>query len=109
MQDLRLPFEAIMSPSLSAADLFTVKGLVAVVTGGATGKSAFKHADYKSLVTENVGIGLMIAKALEENGAKVYIVGRRKDVLESVAKKEAVRPDQSLKSPGTTQSGCLLI
>jgi NADP-dependent 3-hydroxy acid dehydrogenase YdfG len=33
----------------------------------------------------------MIAKALEENGAKVFIVGRRKDVLESVAKKEAVR------------------
>jgi NADP-dependent 3-hydroxy acid dehydrogenase YdfG len=33
----------------------------------------------------------MIAKALEENGAKVYIVGRRKDVLENVAKTEAVR------------------
>lgn len=32
----------------------------------------------------------MIAKALEENGARVYIVGRRKDVLESVAKKESV-------------------
>lgn len=35
----------------------------------------------------------MIAKALEENGAQVYIVGRRKDVLESVAKKEAVSLD----------------
>lgn len=36
------------------------------------------------------GIGLMIVKALEQNGAKVYIVGRRKEVLEKVAKEEAV-------------------
>lgn len=42
----------------------------------------------------------MIAKALEENGAKVFIVGRRKDVLESVAQKEAVRFDaQSYQPP----------
>ncbi|ROV92550.1 hypothetical protein VMCG_08949 [Cytospora schulzeri] len=59
------------TPSLAAADLFSVNGLVAVVTGGAT------------------GIGLMIVKALEENGAKVYIVGRRKEVLEKVAKEES--------------------
>ena len=32
----------------------------------------------------------MIVKALEENGAKVYIVGRRQEVLEKVAKEEAV-------------------
>lgn len=32
----------------------------------------------------------MIVKALEENGAKVYIIGRRKDLLEKVAKEEAV-------------------
>lgn len=32
----------------------------------------------------------MMTKALEENGAKVYIIGRRKDVLEKVAKEEAV-------------------
>lgn len=47
----------------------------------------------------------MTAKALEENGAKVYIVGRRKDVLESVAKKEAVGLFQYSKSHGTAQSG----
>ncbi|KAH8884620.1 short-chain dehydrogenase/reductase [Thozetella sp. PMI_491] len=56
--------------SLASVDLFSVRGLVAVVTGGAT------------------GIGLMMSKALEENGAKVYIVGRRKEVLERVAKEE---------------------
>ena len=55
--------------SIDAATLFAVNGLVAVITGGGT------------------GIGLMMAKALALNGAhKVYIVGRRKEVLESAAK-----------------------
>ncbi|KAI9702767.1 MAG: hypothetical protein M1836_007981 [Candelina mexicana] len=54
--------------SLTASNLFNVNGLVAVITGGGT------------------GIGLMIAKALASNGAsKVYIIGRRKDRLESAA------------------------
>jgi len=47
--------------------LFAVQGLVAVVTGGGT------------------GIGLMMAQALEANGAIVYILGRRKEVLEKAA------------------------
>ncbi|KAE9396276.1 NAD(P)-binding protein [Gymnopus androsaceus JB14] len=47
--------------------LFNVEGLVAVVTGGGT------------------GIGLMMAAALENNGAIVYIVGRRLDVLQQAA------------------------
>jgi NADP-dependent 3-hydroxy acid dehydrogenase YdfG len=57
--------------SLDAASLFGVKGLVAVITGGGT------------------GIGLMMAKALEHNGAKVYIIGRRLETLQTAAK-EAV-------------------
>ncbi|ORY09163.1 hypothetical protein BCR34DRAFT_487759 [Clohesyomyces aquaticus] len=56
-----------MSESIDAADLFGVKGLVAVVTGGGT------------------GIGLMMAKALEANGATVYIIGRREEVLKKAA------------------------
>ncbi|KAF9453147.1 NAD(P)-binding protein [Macrolepiota fuliginosa MF-IS2] len=51
----------------SPMNLFNVEGLVAVITGGGT------------------GIGLMMATALENNGATVYIVGRRVDVLESAA------------------------
>ncbi|KAK4454115.1 Rhamnolipids biosynthesis 3-oxoacyl-reductase [Podospora aff. communis PSN243] len=48
--------------------LFNVKGLVALVTGGGT------------------GIGLMMAKALASAGAaRVYIVGRRVDVLQQAA------------------------
>ncbi|KAI0699208.1 NAD-P-binding protein [Cytidiella melzeri] len=53
----------------SVTDLFNVKGLVAVVTGGGT------------------GIGLMIAAALENNGAIVYIVSRRLDILQKAANK----------------------
>jgi len=44
--------------------LFGLEGRVALVTGGGT------------------GIGWMIAEGLAVNGAKVYITGRRKDVLE---------------------------
>ncbi|KAG2153073.1 NAD(P)-binding protein [Suillus bovinus] len=50
------------------AALFSVEGQIAVVTGGGT------------------GIGLMIATALEHNGATVYIIGRRLEVLEKAAK-----------------------
>lgn len=32
----------------------------------------------------------MIVKALEENGAKVYVVGRRREVIEKVAKEHSV-------------------
>ncbi|KAG8795903.1 hypothetical protein FRC17_008062 [Serendipita sp. 399] len=54
---------------MDTSSLFSAAGTVAVVTGGAT------------------GIGLMIAKALEWNGAeKVYIIGRRSDVLANAAK-----------------------
>ncbi|KAL4731579.1 hypothetical protein ACLX1H_000552 [Fusarium chlamydosporum] len=57
-----------MASELNAGSLFNVEGLVAVVTGGAT------------------GIGLMFVKALLQNGAsKVYIAGRRKEKLDEVA------------------------
>ncbi|KAF8862263.1 NAD(P)-binding protein [Acephala macrosclerotiorum] len=54
--------------SIQAPNLFNVDGLVAVITGGGS------------------GIGLMMARALALNGAhKVYIVGRRKEILEKAA------------------------
>lgn len=55
-----------MSSSLEASSLFRVDGIVAAITGGGT------------------GIGLMMAQGLLANGAsKVYILGRRLDVLQS--------------------------
>ena len=47
--------------------LYDLKGRVALVTGGGT------------------GIGWHIALGLAESGAKVYITGRRKEVLEKAA------------------------
>ena len=49
---------------LDAASLFSVKGKVALCTGGAT------------------GIGLMISKALVANGAVVYICSRKKPAID---------------------------
>ena len=52
----------------SRTNLTDVSGLVAVVTGG------------------GIGLGLIIARALEANGAKVFITGRREEKLEAATK-----------------------
>ncbi|EDR13652.1 uncharacterized protein LACBIDRAFT_188193 [Laccaria bicolor S238N-H82] len=56
---------------LHPANIFNVEGLVAVITGGGT------------------GIGLMMATALENNGATVYIVGRRLEILRKAARENS--------------------
>lgn len=63
-------------------DLFDVSHVTAVVTGGGT------------------GIGLMIAQALVSNGAKVYITGRRAEVLESTVKQYNTGPGSLHALPG---------
>ncbi|TVY92250.1 Short-chain dehydrogenase/reductase [Lachnellula willkommii] len=57
------------TPNFDINNLFGVKGIVAVITGGGS------------------GLGLYVANALDANGAKaVYIIGRRKEPLERAAK-----------------------
>ncbi|KAI9727674.1 MAG: hypothetical protein M1828_005902 [Chrysothrix sp. TS-e1954] len=63
-----------MAQELARGKLFDVSFMTAIVTGGGG------------------GIGLAIAKALAVNGAKVYIVGRRPDVLEQAVKGSEVSP-----------------
>jgi NADP-dependent 3-hydroxy acid dehydrogenase YdfG len=52
---------------LELGKVFNVKDKIALVTGGGS------------------GIGLMITQALAVNGAKVYITGRTKEKLDTVA------------------------
>jgi threonine dehydrogenase-like Zn-dependent dehydrogenase len=59
---------------LKTSKLFDVSHLTAVVTGGGT------------------SIGLMIAQALQSNGAKVYIVGRREEALDKVVELYSTGP-----------------
>jgi NAD(P)-dependent dehydrogenase (short-subunit alcohol dehydrogenase family) len=83
--------------SIDAATLFNVKGQIFVITGAGTGKlilyysfqyivarmTAFKPC---SPVNMFLGLGQMMANALDVNGAsKIFILGRRLEVLEKVA------------------------
>lgn len=68
---------------LDTSSLFSVNGLVAVVTGGGTGK--LPQGNDRIITHVGLGIGLMIAQALEANGGTVYILGRRLEVLEKAA------------------------
>ena len=88
--------------STSAQNLFNVKEMVFVVTGAGSGNPppsrtlCLMHPADQG--PPSTGLGLMMSKALDANGAaKVYALGRRLDKLEEAAKsavcKSAPRPN----------------
>lgn len=78
-------------PGFEASKLFDVSHVTALVTGGAT------------------GIGLMITQALVANGAKVYITGRRGEVLDKTVEMYNKGPGSltSLTGDVSTKASCL--
>lgn len=79
-----------MAHQYARADLTDVTGLVAVVTGGTRADKFGCHLlhctnIHESYCTGGTGLGLTIAQALESNGAKVYITGRREEKLRQAA------------------------
>jgi NADP-dependent 3-hydroxy acid dehydrogenase YdfG len=67
--------------NFDVSKLFTVEGLVVVVTGGGTGLGLCTDPSEKTS-----RLTLDISSALAQNGAIVYIVGRRKEKLETAVK-----------------------
>ncbi|KAJ1933267.1 hypothetical protein FBU59_006086, partial [Linderina macrospora] len=66
--------------------LFSVRGKIAVVTGGGS------------------GVGYMISEGFVKNGTKVYIISRKAAVLEKAAAKlNAMGPGQCIPLPGDLQ------
>src|SRR5580704_3899819 len=75
--------------AINVNDLFSIKGKVALVTGGSR------------------GIGLMIARGYLESGAKVYISSRKKEVCDETARGlSAVGECISIPADLSTMDGC---
>ena len=77
--------------AFNPSTIFNVEDMVAVITGGGTGKGRYDNLPCTPLTQRSAGIGLIMAAALESNGATVYIVGRRREVLEKAAQEHNVR------------------
>lgn len=75
---------------LTLDEVFNVKGKVALVTGGGSGiglmvQNLTSHGCYGCHIKADVCLS-QITQALAVNGAKVYIVGRTQEKLDTVVK-----------------------
>ena len=78
--------------AINVHDLFSIKGKVALITGGSR------------------GIGLMIARGFVEAGAKVYISSRKKEVCDRVAEElSAIGSCISIPADLSTTEGCAYV
>ena len=92
---------------LNMADLTDLSGKVALVTGGGTGMYELLSLSLMFLLNLTDFRGLMIAKGLASNGAKVYIAGRRLEVLQKTASEHHIDGAGSLSPYIPTSSPCL--
>ena len=78
-----------MDQTMNVQDLFSIKGKVALVTGGSR------------------GIGLMISRGFVQGGAKVYISSRKKEVCDQVARElSQIGECISIPADVSTTEGC---
>ena len=75
----------VSTENLQAEKLFSVRGHICVVTGGATGIGLMYDTEIGILELDILTIH-RATQALAANGAKVYITGRRMEALENAAK-----------------------
>ena len=85
MSDFALGKSIFGTDALKISKLFAVDGWVAIgplLLGVVQKTDAFPH----TVSGAGTGIGLVTAAALAENGCKVYIAGRRLELLEAAAR-----------------------
>jgi NAD(P)-dependent dehydrogenase (short-subunit alcohol dehydrogenase family) len=74
-----------MISQLMHASRSPLEGQVALVTGGGTGLFVSPRFSHSLLTDSQFCSGFMVAKGLAENGVKVYVTGRREEVLKKAA------------------------
>ena len=108
------------STPLDRSSLFSCEGLIVVITGGGTGNPPIlihklspnnphsppptQDNSPKEVNKTNTGIGLSMTRALAQNGATVYIIGRRLETLTAAAASVNSTPTSPSTTPPNTSN-----